>query len=368
MGIATSHSSAATAGEAAAKLKTDLGAGRPKLLLYFASSRFDPGELAQALQKAFPDSKLMGCTTAGELTTGAMLKNSVVAMAFGADVVEEVAVELASGIRDADPIPHVFAAFARELHVDMRSARPDEYIGLVLHDGLSGAEEKVNDRIGDLTNVVFVGASAGDDLKFEKTFVMCGDRAESNASVLALLKPKVPFQLLKTQSFRPVGKILKATRVDEKTRTVLEFNGRPAAQAYAEAIGTTVADLANHFMHNPVGLVAEGDVFVRSPQQLKGDAVVFYCQVLEGMELSLLEGTDIVADTRKALTAKRQQMGGCSGVVNFHCILRTLELEQKKETESYGQVFKDFPTVGLSTYGESYIGHINQTSTMVLFR
>jgi len=50
------------------------------------------------------------------------------------------------------------------------------------------------------------------------------------------------------------------------------------------------------------------------------------------------------------------------------CILRTLELESKGITEAYGKLFTDIPTIGFSTYGEEYIGHINQTSTMLVFK
>jgi hypothetical protein len=32
----------------------------------------------------------------------------------------------------------------------------------------------------------------------------------------------------------------------------------------------------------------------------------------------------------------------------------------------YGALFSPIPTVGLSTYGEQFKGHINQTATMIL--
>ena len=123
-----------------------------------------------------------------------------------------------------------------------------------------------------------------------------------------------------------------------------------------------------NFMSRPVGLMIDGEPFVRSPQQVQGDDMVFYCNVLEGMELSLLESTDIVKDTTAAVEAKKGELGKIEGIINFHCILRTLELEDKGQTQDYGKIFSDIPTIGFSTYGEEYIGHINQTSTMLVFR
>ncbi len=61
-------------------------------------------------------------------------------------------------------------------------------------------------------------------------------------------------------------------------------------------------------------------------------------------------------------------MGQISGIIDFHCILGTLELRQKGQTDAYGQIFAAIPAIGFSTYGEEYIGNINQTSTMLVFK
>ena len=86
------------------------------------------------------------------------------------------------------------------------------------------------------------------------------------------------------------------------------------------------------------------------------------------MELSVLESTDIVRDTREAVAKKAKEFGAISGIINFQCILRTRELEQENQTEEYGRIFTEIPTVDFSTYGEEFIGHVNQTSTMLVFR
>jgi hypothetical protein len=225
------------------------------------------------------------------------------------------------------------------------------------------------ENIGDLTNVIFIGGSAGDDLKFKSTYVYTKGKSYSNAAVLALLKPRKEFTFIKAQSFRDLNKVLEVTKADEAKREVLEFNGKPAANAYAEAVGTTIEDAPKKFMSNPVGLIIDDEPYVRSPQQITSNGnMTFYCSVLEGTELSLLESTDIIQDTRKAIKQAQNQLGTISGIININCILRTLELTQKNLADDHEQLFSGIPTVGFSSYGEQYIGHINQTATMLVFK
>ncbi len=337
-----------------------------RLIIFFASSAFAPDAVARLMDEAFPGTETFGCSTAGEIISGRMLNSSVVAMAFSRHAIKDAKVVV---LEDLNMDSHrAFDAFERHFNKTMAKMDPKQYVGLILIDGLSGKEEQVMDRIGDFTNVNFIGGSAGDDLKFAKTFVYANGTSYTGAAVLAILEPGVEFSLVKTQSFSPMRQKLVVTKANEAKREIMEFNHKPAAIAYAEAIGTSVADAPNHFMHNPVGVVFEGEPFVRSPQQIKGDSMLFYCGVKEGIELNLLESSDILADTKKALEMTRSELGGISGIINFNCILRTLELRQKGLTEEYGKLFSEAPTIGFSTYGEQFIGHMNQTATMLVFR
>jgi hypothetical protein len=351
--------------DAVADIQAQLTDFDTRLLIFFASSSYSPDQIALGMEEAFPCAETFGCSTSGEIVTGKMLTKSVVAMAFNKKSVKKAKVEVMDLDKESK---RAFNSFQRHFNKPMAKMSPKKYLGIILVDGLCCKEELIMDKMGDLTNVTFIGGSAGDDLKFEKTYVYANGKSYTNAAVLAVLEPATEFSFIKTQSFCELPKKLVVTKANEFTREVFEFNGKPAAVAYAEALGVSVEEAKKRFMHNPIGLVFEGEPFVRSPQQIKGDGMVFYCSVKEGMELSLLESTDIIASTKQALDAAKAEMGGISGVVNFNCILRTLELGQKGLCEDYGKLFADVPTVGFSTYGEQYIGHINQTATMLVFK
>ncbi|HEY6874627.1 MAG TPA: FIST N-terminal domain-containing protein [Geobacteraceae bacterium] len=351
--------------DAVADIREQLSPADATMVLFFASPAYDPDRLAAAMADAFPTSVTFGCTTAGEIVTGRMLTHSVVAMAFTKAAVKSVKVEV---LKDLDTQSNeAFASFERHFDTRMSDMDPDRYAGILLIDGLCRKEELIVDRIGDLTNVNFVGGSAGDDLRFAVTHVYANGTSHTHAAVVALMEPAVPFSFLKTQSFAPLPQKLVVTRANEAEREVIEFNHKPAIVAYAEALGVTVEQAAAHFLNNPVGLMFDEEPFVRSPQRVKDGSMIFYCAIKEGMELSLLQSTDIIADTRRTLDAARTASGELSAIVNFNCILRTLELRQKGLTDQYGELFAAVPTVGFSTYGEQFIGHMNQTATMIVF-
>ncbi len=351
----------------AADLAAQLSGFVPRFILFFASSNFEPAALGAAIQKQFPTAEIIGCTTAGELVSGKMLKNSVVAMAFDAETLEDVVIGVVQNLKTENQVPEVFATFESHTGQKMIDLDVNRYVGLILIDGLSGAEEKVMEKIGDLTNVLFVGGSAGDDVKLTATYVFAGGKAYPDAAVLALLKPKTGFEVIKTQSFCPLKKVLKATRVNEAERIVFEFDGEPAREAYARAVGLPVEEASQKFINQPFGLMVDGEPYVRGLKQFQDDALVFFCLVKEGMELSLLQATDIVEDTRLLMQAKQEKLGRISGLINFHCFYRTIVLEQQGQMEAYGNIFADIPMIGFSTYGEQYLGHVNQSSTMLLF-
>ena len=368
MSIAYAYSTQPSADEAVKEIFGHFKAVSPKMVIWFASSSYDQGKLSAGFEAAFGSAQVLGCSTAGEIVSGRMMKNSVVAMALDRNMVEDVTLAVVDGLSQGAGVSKAFAEFERRTGQPMSGLDFTQYVGLILVDGLRGAEERLMDQIGDLTNVTFIGGSAGDDLGFKQTFVSANGQTCTDAAVLALLKVKNGFDIIKTQSFKVLPQSLTVTKALEANREVVEFDHQPAAKAYAEAVGCAPSDAGAHFMRHPVGLMVDGEPYVRSPQQFKGDHMVFYCNILDGMELSLLESLDIVEDTKKAVAAKQGEIGKISGLINFHCILRTLELEQKNQTEAYGKLFTDIPTIGFSTYGEEYLGHVNQTSTMLVFK
>lgn len=355
----------ANAGEAVAKLVAELKVEKPSLVVAFAAAQYNPHQVAAQLQNAYPSATILGCTTAGEIVSGAMLQGHVVAMALDSELVEVVGVEVVHGLKAGATPDAAMKALAAKVGQPASEWDHETYVGLVLFDALSNAEERFLDRMGDLTEILFTGGSAGDELTFTQTCVMVGDDAVEDAAVIALLKPKQGFRVVKTQSAKPIGKKLTVTSSDPSTRRVLAFNGKPAIEAYAEALGCTVEEAGTRFHGNPLGLYGGDELFIRSPHKTENGAMQFFCNLLEGMELEVLEATDIVADTQAALEADAAEHGRPSALIDFHCILRTLWLRGKGQTEAYGEVMGACPSVGFSTYGEVYLGHVNQTSTML---
>jgi len=334
----------------------------PAVVVYFASTCHSLAALSAAMKAAFPRAASIGCTTAGEISSGRMATCSMVAMALPPAIVSG-AIAVVEDLKSPLAVSAALESLSAQMGAPLSELDLDTHVGLILADGLSGAEEAIMERIRDFTDIPFVGGSAGDDLAFRATLVAANGCTFEHAAVLALLRVPAGYRIIKTQSFRSLGKVLTATEVDEAARTVRRFNGVPAVEAYAQALEIDRAGVAAHFMSNPLGLMVGGEPFVRSPQRVLEDgSIVFYCRIREGTELELLESTDIVADTARALA------GSHRALIVFNCILRMLQLQEEGQSEAFGALFANTPSVGFSTYGEAYMGHINQTATMLAFR
>jgi len=303
------------------------------------------------------------------MITGKMGVNSIVAMAWSKDSLKELKIEVLENIQtDTEAVVNAFKSFETSFGTPMKYLDPERYVGMVIIDGMSRCEEVINDQIGNLTNVSFVGGTAGDDLKFECTYLFHNGRTFSEGAILLLMAPANGYEILKTQSCELTGKKLTPSKVDEKQRIVYEFDDKPAAVAYSEAVGVSVYDLPKYFSSNPFGLVFdEKNIFIRVAQKIEEDlSIRFACSIKAELELAVLRSTDIVADTKADL--KKQKSDEMQAIVDFNCAYRFLELDAKNQMKEYSKLFGNVPTIGFSTYGESYIGHMNQTSTILLLK
>jgi hypothetical protein len=206
MSVKSVYSSESSVEEVVNDIYKQLEGINPKLVIYFASSNFSPEQISKLFKEKFKSCEVLGCTSSGEITSGKMLKGSGVAMALDSEVISDVKVSVLENISDRFNISDVMGEFEGYYGEPVSKMNFEEYVGIILIDGLRSAEERVMDKIGDITNVTFIGGSAGDDLKFEKTYVFANDKTYTDSAVLALIKPKSGFDIIKTQSFTELDK------------------------------------------------------------------------------------------------------------------------------------------------------------------
>jgi hypothetical protein len=347
----------------------------PTVLAFFVSPGHDGLLLSRILSDRFPKARIVGCTTAGEFSQQASTVGGMSCLALGAGKVRRAASALADFSR-AESVEGALRTacdeLARTLGVDLRSLDPTKWAGVVLVDGLHMKEEAVNEALGNIApQLSFVGGSAGDDLAFRETKVFSDGAASSDGAALLLFEAAVPFAIGKTCSFVPSRHVFRVTKADRRNRTIEELDGRPVLEAYAEAVGRSPDRLdSSVFMSHPIGVMIDDRPWIRSPQQALPDGgLKFYCEVLEGMEVHVMEPTDMVEDSRRSLDEIRAELGGAiAGGLAFNCILRRLELEAEKKMDDWLGSFGGVELAGFHTYGETWLGHVNQTLTGLWFR
>ncbi len=340
------------------------GGGAGGTLIYFADPRLDFAALAAGLHEAFGGTTI-GCTTAGEIDSDGHSEGGVVATRIEPDGFT-VRAKLVTGAGTFNP----FRAEEEIRPLLEPLAPPDEgRFGLVLIDGLSVAEEQVAASLAPVFGPVpFVGGSAGDGLRFERSFVACNGEAATDAAVVAVAHTRRPFHILHAHHFTATDDRLVITSADAPRRCVLEVNGLPAAQGYADAVGMRVEDLSPEvFAAHPVLLSIGGQPYVRSIQKANDDgSLTFYCAIDEGIVLRIARAHDLVATLSTELESARAELGEVDLVLAFDCILRRLELISRGRCRDASQVLAGSPVVGFSTYGEQINGlHLNQTLTGV---
>jgi len=339
-------------------------------VLFFCSAEYDLPALGDALQQYFGGVRLVGCTSAGEITAQGYSRSCVSAIGFdhrsfsiACELIDEM--ERFSLI-DAQQLVERLGSACRS-----NSLAPikGHSFALTLLDGLSSREEQVLAALSAaFGSIPHFGGSAGDDNHLSDTHVYYDGRFHSGAAIVVLVNTWLDFEVFTTHHILPNGEKLVVTRADSNDRRVFELNAEPAAEEYARLIGVPVAELDHRlFAAHPLAVRINEQYYVRSIQKVNDDlSLTFYCAVENGIVLTAMQPGPLMPNLETLFRRLEQRLGPPLLTIGCDCFLRRLEIEANGASEQVSAFLRRQQVIGFNTYGEQFNGmHINQTFTGV---
>lgn len=371
-GIKTAHSSQPEINAALGELQQQLAQDNSTLVILFYSTHYPTEQLLQALAQYFPKTRVIGCSTAGEIGDQGYASHSISGLSFDAEHFK-ISTALYPCLDDLNIKEWQEKTLKLHQHHNHKHQLTDDRasFGLLLIDGLSRHEEPLTQVVSNgIQGVPIVGGSAGDDLRYDRCFMLYQGEMHQNCAILALISTDYAFSVLRSQHIYASNHRMVVTAAIPEQRIITEINGYPAAIEYARHLGIqditalTPDILAAH----PAVVVIGKAEYVRSIQRVNPDySLSFYCAIDTGIVIRAGQGGALIPSLEKSLTDTVASFQKVQAIIAFDCILRRVELEQTNQLAQASSIFARYPCVGFSTYGEQVNGlHVNQTCTGIV--
>ena len=346
----------------------------PALVLFFASTAYSFEELVACFSTKYPTSQIVGVTTTGELGPGGFEEFSLSVQSYSV----QFGKLQATLMNDIAKYPiferQKLVASVKQVGIQLQSKNIErEGLAFVFPVGLQAGEEKmlsVVNSIFEQDGFPIFGGTAGDDAKFEATYVSVNGEITSTGGAVVFMKPTVDFYIIKENNFESMGKKVKITKADPEKRIVYEMDGRPAAEVYAKALGVPVSALTKHWSLHPLGRKFNNEFYNASPFMVRDSgAIEFYCQVYEGATLEILQPRDAIFELERTIDHFTNHFTQLNGVLACNCILRKLQFQQERLFQKMNERLKHLPSLcGFSSYGEQLNkSQLNQTMVLIGF-
>ncbi|MFD2176485.1 nitric oxide-sensing protein NosP [Veronia pacifica] len=356
--------------KASRELARQLDAEDIGFILFFCSSAYELSALAPAMDDAFAGISVMGCTTAGEITSQGYSESSISALGFSRDLFTICGTRVPLSDFDLQKAQHCVNSLVSCCSRDQKAPINDNTFVLTLIDGLSPSEENFLVTLDTaLGGIPHFGGSAGDDQNLANTHVYHQGQFYSESAIVVMFNTLCPFEVFTTHHIESLDSKLVVTRADCEHRRVYEFNAEPAAVVYAREIGVSLEDLKPQvYATNPLAVMIGDQYFVRSIQKVNDDlSLDFYCAMDDGVVVTAMRPGDIFANLSKTLDSAIERLGSIEVTLGCDCFLRRLEIEHNMALASARSALRDYRIVGFNTYGEQLNGiHMNQTLTGVV--
>lgn len=336
---------------------TSLDSEKTLVILFGASQTEIIKQPVAELNKGFPQSVIIGCSTAGEIYDTKLSGNSLVVA-----IVRFIHTRLKiahARISDPSQSYRVGCDLAEQLaSADLRGL-------LLLSEGLTINGSKLirglNDELPD--TVTITGGMAGDDARFEKTWVLHHGELRSDAvCAVGLYGNAVGIGYGAKGGWNPLGPEREVTR--SKDNVLYELNGIPALDIYKKYLGERAADLPASGLLFPLSIREEnmqGEPKIRGIHAIdeQEKSMTFAGDIPIGSQVRLMWGNfdriiDGAASAARSVDTAGYQ-GGPLLSIAISCVGRRLVLGQRaeEETEAILDVLPEQTSqIGFYSYGE----------------
>jgi hypothetical protein len=241
-----------------------LAHGEPRLTIIFCSPALDSAEVARLVGAAVGESKIIGCTTAGELRRHQATSGGLLIWALGGE-----GFSVTTGLGVGDPATGLREA-AHQAALCLNQLPPRQHtLLLLLADGLCGDQMEVVRGAYEVSgaNVPLVGGCAADDMALHSTRQIHGSEVHTHAVVAAAIGSDAPMAVGIAHGWEPFGEAMLVTRSHDTTLVTLD--DLPALDVYFDAYGAPAEvrqDPASFFdfAHTrPIGIVRRDRMEIR---------------------------------------------------------------------------------------------------------
>lgn len=354
----------------------------PDLVFVFSSPDHANEDMLGAVQEAFPEAVLMGCSTGGELWSDGLATGSVVLMAIKDDTMD-IGIGVGENISDDNRAAGKIAATQAldELGAEESGSSRFTVFSTTLTGNGSEVMRGVKDVLGPEAHVT--GGLAGDDWQLNETYVYYNGDVLTDAILVAAVNTDNIISHGIRHGLRKTGNQYRVTA--SEANIVKTLDDTPVADLYRELYGEP-GTTAQFIMTKPLGIeVGEDEPRLRDPLIINDDgSIVYAAEVQEDSLVYVMESPkDAIINAAKVATeqavaeAGRPDREQIKGVVLHDCVCRWHCLDndetRKKEIAAVREVVgEDTPIIGWYTYGEialprALAGVHNQTLVVQLF-
>ena len=340
-------------------------------VLFFASSEYDFSLLSSLLHDKFCNAEVIGTTTSGEISNSGFTKNSIVLTALSCSRTRFSGIAL-DGV-DKFPIVHKQELEDAARKIGIKCADPMSHkdaFAITFVNGLCNAEEALLSFFYSVIkndNFMIAGGSAGDDLKFQKTFASYNGTVVSDGAVILFVKTPLPFFIQKENIFKPTGSRTKITQADTRIRKIISLDGMNPRTRYAQLLGIPESKAGDAALTNPFGRVFGGHTFISSIAGFNDDGTInMYSRVLTNSTVEIMELIPIEEKIEDSLNTALKEIPHPKCIILINCILRTIIFQQQNLCQKICSLYSShgLKFAGFSSYGEQ-IGRINSNQTLV---